>query len=150
MAKRSLDPLAAIPPSRHPFQFWVLVACLITGWVVLLRDPDTEFSKTVPPLITYTWGLLLILSSTIALVSSWWDDRITGLLLERSSLIGLGIALFTYGSFILYTFGDLGAQGGLLTVLLAFACGWRCRHITRELRILVRLVQSHPDQEDQG
>lgn len=135
-----LDPLSPVPPSRHPFQFWVLAACLFAGVVNLVTRPDTAFAESVPYIVTVIWGLLLSCSSLLGLVSAWWSDRITGLLMERAALTALGIGAVSYGLFLILVVGSIATFPGSLTFGVGVASLWRVRHINREISVLTRLI----------
>lgn len=143
------DPLASVPPSRNPFQVWLLTASVASGWVNLLEGPDTSFNREMPGWIAVAWGLILVLGGTIGLISAWWSDRITGLLLERTALGSMAMAMFAYGSVVLYTFGWIGFQTSSMTIAAGIACLWRVRHINRELAILA-IVSQAKDNDGSG
>lgn len=145
-----VDPLAPIPPSRHPFQFWVLAACNLAGWVTLIKDPDTLLAQSVPHLIYALWGLLLVMSSSIGLISAWWPDRITGLLLERAGLLALGVGAAAYGSLLLHLVGWRAGLAGPMTVGIGIASLWRVVHVNREIKVLVRLIESRRSMGTEG
>lgn len=136
------DPLAPIPPSRHPFQFWTLTAGFISGWVTLIEDPDTAISRIASSMVTTVWGLLLVISTSTALISAWWPDRITGLLMERAALTFFGAGSLIYGGLLIWEFGAVGAATGSITIAAGVASLWRVRHIGREMAVLVRLLNA--------
>jgi hypothetical protein len=138
------DPLQAIPPSRHPFQLWVLVALLISGLANFLTPGSEVLQEGLNPLMHKTWALTLTVSALMALASAWWRDRITGLLLERTGLLAMGVSCPLYALIVYLQSGlSVGVPGITLTTLLGGACLNRAIHVHRELKILRHFVTRH-------
>lgn len=138
------DPLRAIPPSRHPFQFWVMVAMTLSGLANLLTPGSEVLQEGLTPLYHKTWALTVFVSAVLAIVASWWRDRIMGLLMERAALWSMGLACPIY-AVVVYAQASIGASavGVTLTASLGLASLWRAVHVNRELKILRHFVARH-------
>lgn len=137
------DPLAAIPPSRHPFQFWVLFACALGGAGNLFAE-GSQVLNELPLAFHEVWAITLMAASIAAIVAAWWPDRITGLLLERLGLLSIGLVCPAY-ALLLVTFSEppsAVAVSAALTASVGVAAIWRGGiHVTRELHILRTYVE---------
>lgn len=135
----SRDPLSAIPPSRHPFQFWSLAAC-IAGGLGNLHGSSGLLSSLLPRYAVVTWAVIMVLAGVIALVGAWWRDRVTGLLMERVALTAIASACLVYGGSVLYLFGDGVALAGSIALGVSIAASWRVIHVNRELKALREFI----------
>ena len=132
----SRDPLTAIPPSRHPFQFWAMVA-LAAGGIGNLIDPASVINELADGYVARAWAALMALSGFLSIIAAFWSDRVTGLLMERISLTAAAGVLAIYAIGVSVVAGINNAT--LATVLsssLAIACLWRALHVTRELKVI--------------
>lgn len=132
------DPLRPVPPSRHPFQFLVMFALGLSGFFVVLSDaPPGSINSLLPHWAVNGWGTLMMIGGSLAIASSFWRDRITGLLLERIALMMIGGVCTVYAAAVWIVYeGDNGPLNTLLFLAVGLACGWRTRHIRRELKRL--------------
>jgi hypothetical protein len=133
------DPLAAIPPSRHPFQFWSLVAC-VAGGAGNLYGSSGLLSALLPRYAVVTWALVMMVGGMIAIVGSWWRDRVTGLLMERIALTAIASTSLVYGGSVIYLFGERVVLAGAITVGVSIASAWRVVHVNRELKVLRQFI----------
>lgn len=133
------DLLTGVPPSRHPFQFWLFGAAVLNGLFILLAigEPPSMVSL-LPGYALSIWGIVLLVVGTLGLIAGFWKDRITGLLLERIALAGLSGAMFIYASAIFAVTGKAGVAAATFMVSVGLAGIWRISHVGRELKILDR------------
>lgn len=134
------DPLSGIPPSRHPFQFWVLVAISISGVANLIGTENTVIADLLPVLFLKVWAATMLVGGLGAMVAAFWHDRVTGLLLERACLSAVSLVLTVYGGAVFYLVRLEGSVAATLAVALGVAAAWRCVHVTRELRIVRTMI----------
>lgn len=131
------DPLSAIPPSRHPFQFLVMLAMVLLGVTNLLTPGSEVLRDGLDPEIHKVWAGMVFLSGSLGLISAFWRDRITGLLMERLALAGLGVACPLYAVIVQIQRGYENASVGItITAFIGLAAWWRRVHVNRELRVL--------------
>lgn len=133
-----IDPLSSVPPSRHPFQIWVLAACALSGFstVFNLGSPKT-LDDLLPAFWVTIWGITLMIGGTAGLVAAWLPDAITGRLLERLALAGIGGMAVVYAGVILQQVGyRIGATTVILLLSVSAASVWRIRQLNREIRLL--------------
>lgn len=135
------DPMTAIPPSRHPFQLWTLLACVIGGAGNLV-DSKSAINALLPHYIVLVWAVSLLFSGLLAIVGAFVKDRIFGLLLERTGLSTLGVAATCYGLGIMFVAGQAAVVSGPLTISVGIASFWRVAHVNRELRILSKFMKN--------
>lgn len=109
----------------------------LSGLANLLTPGPEVLQEGLSPFMHKTWALLLFLSATIALVSSWWRDRVMGLLMERLGLTTMGLSSPLYAVVVIYQAGlGVGVLGITLTASVGAASLWRAIHVNRELKIL--------------
>lgn len=135
------DPLGPLPPSRHPFQFWALLACVLSGFahVAGFADHDSAIFL-LPTWAVYVWSMSLMAGGLLALVAGWWRDRVTGLLLERVGLAAIAGVTPVYATVLFTAFGMTAIVPGTLSYAISIAAVWRVIHIHRELVILKRFI----------
>jgi hypothetical protein len=133
------DSLTAIPPSRHPFQLWCLLACILGGAGNLV-DSKSAINQLLPHYIVVIWALTLMLSGILGIWGAFSRDRINGLLLERAGLTTLGTAAIAYGAGIAVVAGQPAIFSGALTASIGIASLWRVAHVNRELKVLQRFI----------
>lgn len=135
------DPLTGVPPSRHPFQFWVLCACVLGGAASAFDfGRPNSLDEFLPHYIVLVWGWTLMIGGLIGLAAAWWPDRITGLLLERIALWGIGGITAVYGAVLLKVLGHTASVSAFFCISIAMASFWRIRHVNRELKVLSRWI----------
>lgn len=135
------DPLTAIPPSRHPFQFWVMFALAMSGLGNLFTPGSAVLQEGLDPFFHKLWAALLLISAAMALAASFWRDRVSGLLVERIALITMGSICPLYGIVVIL---QIGFTEGLIGISIMISAGiaalWRAVHVNRELKILRHFV----------
>lgn len=138
------DPLTGVPPSRHPFQFWALAACALAGFATAFDfgQPGT-LVELMPDYMVTLWGWTCMIGGVLGLVSSFWRDRITGLLLERIALTAIGGVMLIYGAVLYFVAGDKGYVASSFCIGIGIASAWRIVHINRELKVLTRWIGEH-------
>lgn len=139
---RNRDPLTEIPPSKHPFQFWMMAACMMSGFSNMVRyNKDSAFNDLLPPWSVFGWGFILFVSGSLAITAAWWRDRVTGLLLERLALSALAAACTIYAIAVALLVGGDASQTIAFTASAGIASAWRVRHLNHELFRLARFAE---------
>lgn len=140
------DLLTTVPPSRHPFQFWALTACVISGAgsAFDFGQPRT-LAEIMPSYMIVLWGWTIMISGLVGLIASWWPDRISGLLLERIALGGIGGSCAIYGALLYKIAGGPGFFAATFCMSIALASAWRIMHVNRELHVLQRWIERNLD-----
>lgn len=134
------DPLSAIPPSRHPFQFWMMAALALAGGGNLFRESQSAINELLPPMMIKVWAATMLIGGVLAIVAAFWHDRITGLLLERIALSSVAFSCIIYGTAVYTVVGWAAFVPGSLITGTALACIWRIAHVTRELKVLRQFI----------
>lgn len=111
-AKQEPEPLPYVDPlraGRHPFQIYMLGLCVVSGLPYLAGYATAEaVEKQLPVWLALSWGILLLVGASLALLGSYWPRSIAdALTMER-----VGLAL-TGGAALVYTLCVLGARSGL-------------------------------------
>lgn len=133
------DPLTAIPPSRHPFQFWAMLACAVTGGGNLVHA-HSSISHMLPGVTMMLWATIMLFGGVLAIAGAFLRDRLSGLLLERFALGAITIGAAVYSVAIFSVVGLAGLAPETLSFGVAVAAGWRIVHVTRELAILKKMI----------
>lgn len=137
-----VDPLEA---SRHPFETYLLLLAAVSGLPLLFGRPNSaSIAATLPPPLVAGWGAMLVLGSLLALVGLYWRGRkSTGLVLERTGLVGVGGASIVYaGSVLLVAPGFTGAFAACITAGFGVACLIQARRIAARLRSAIQQMDN--------
>lgn len=138
------DPLTGVPPSRHPFQFWALAACVLSGLQVGFGiGRPTTLEEILPDYMVALWGWTLMIGGFLGLVAGWWRDRITGLLLERIALTTIALITLIYGVVVAKQAGGPAVVTSSFLISISVSAGWRIVHVNRELRTLQRWIEQN-------
>lgn len=131
-----VDPLDA---SRHPFETYLLSLAAVSGIPLLFGEPNSaSIEATLPPLLVNGWGAMLMLGSLLALTGLYWRGRsITGLVLERAGLVGVGGASLVYGA---ATMIAAGGWSGLFATCVVGGFGLACFAQARRISVRITLV----------
>ena len=95
-----VDPLRA---GRHPFQTYLLLLCLVSALPYLVGRASAEAVELhLPHFLALSWGILLLIGSSLALIGSYWRwSYDTALTLERAGLSITGVDGLVYGLCVL-------------------------------------------------
>lgn len=138
-----VDPLAA---SRHPFETYLLALAVVSGIPLLFGRPNSgSIAATLPPYLVTGWGAVLVLGSSLALIGSFWRGRsATGLVMERTGLVGTGGASMVYAASVMVTAaGWTGLFAACITAGFGLACFAQARRISTRIRAAINQVD-HP------
>lgn len=117
-----------IPLSSHPFAVYLLALCVVSGATALLFGRATP---GIPGWLTVLWYVLLVAGGVVGLAGLVWPDAIAGLLIERASMVFIGVGAYLYAVPVAYTAGPVAA----VTVAGFGVCAhWRVVQITRQTR----------------
>ncbi len=146
MARREVDELAA---SRHPFETYLLALAVVSGVPLIFGGGNSRtIDASLPPTLVVVWGVMLTVGSSMALVGSYWRGRqITGLVLERAGLVGVGGAAIVYAVAALLAVGSDALFSSCITAGFGAACFAQARRIA--LRIATAIAV-HDAEDDEG
>lgn len=157
MVSDPLDP--PVPPARHPYQVWAMVACVISGAGLLITGPaENSLVLLLPDWGRIAWAGGLLAGGSLCLAGAWWRDAASGLILERAGQVGLCGCTLAYGAAVVsVAIGNDGlvrglsraAVAALLTIGIGLAAGQRARQISRALRRLQHM-RPGPTSTDPG
>lgn len=141
---RERDPLNAIPASRHPFQFWALAACALSGFSTAFDfgQPGT-LVDLMPESMVLLWGWVNMFGGLLGLAASFTKDRILGLLMERIALAAVGGVMLIYGVALYFIAGEKAYVAASFCIGIGIASAWRMVHIRRELAILTEWIERY-------
>ena len=88
-----------IPNSRHPFQTFIMILCLVSGIPLMTGQAPAPASMeaALPSSILYVWGACLTIGAGLTLIGSFRNSRIKWLLIEQVGLALVGAAAILYG-----------------------------------------------------
>ena len=121
--------------SRHPFETYLLTLAAVSGLPLLFGKPNSgSIEESLPPFMVGVWGAMLVFGSVLALVGLYWRGRVvTGLLMERSGLVGVGGSSLIY-AVVLIPNGLQGVYAGCITGAFGLACFRQAHRISQRLR----------------
>lgn len=134
-----VDPLEA---SRHPFEIYLLVLAAVSALPRLLgRSNSTAIEQGLEPWVVLGWNAMLLTGSLIALAGLYWPGRsATGLILERSGLVGVGGAALVYSTVVFISIGVSGAFSGCIIAAFGLACFNQAHRINHRINQALRRV----------
>ncbi len=135
-----VDPLEA---SRHPFETYLLVLATVSGVPLLFGQSNSDgIEQALPTLLVHAWGGMLAVGSLLALIGLYWRGHsATGLLLERTGLIGVGGAAIIYTTAILLHVGLGGLFSGCIIGGFGLACFAQARRISQRIRAVLAQIE---------
>lgn len=128
--------------SRSPFEFFLLVACMLSGVNGLLNPfkASVSASSVLPEWELYAWYGGLLVGGIIALVG-YLRKTLFSLALERTGLILLTAMSLVYS--ITLVANDLTlAFAASFVIAFGVACAFRVRQISLELKRVQEVVDS--------
>ncbi len=137
-----VDPLAA---SRHPFEVYLLALSGVSGVPLLLGEPNSgTIEAELPKMVVNLWGAMLLLGSTLALIGLFWRGgrAASGLLMERTGLVGVGGASIVYAATALVSVGLDAAFSGCITAGFGAACFTQARRIGLRIRAVLAEMET--------
>lgn len=117
---------------RHPFERYLLLLAIVGSLPLLVGEPTSgSIEASLPPLVVYGWGALLVLGCGTALVGVYWPLRepitpqsfVTALFLERLGLAMVWPTALVYAAIIVLAAG----WNGVLVAALIAGFGWAAR-----------------------
>lgn len=131
-----VDPLEA---SRHPFEVYLLVLAACSGVPLLFGEPNSgSINEAMPPLVVNMWGAMLVFGSVLALLGLYWRGRkVTGLLMERTGLVGVGGAALIFAVVAFSTVGVTATFSACITGGFGAACFTQAHRIGQRVRMAI-------------
>lgn len=135
-----VDPLAA---SRHPFEVYLLALAAVSGVPLLFGQSNSDaVHAALPPLVVNVWGAMLVFGSCLALLGLFWRGHSgTGLLMERSGLVGVGGAAMVYAAIVVGTVGTGGLFSSCITAGFGAACFAQAHRISERIHLVIRQAE---------
>lgn len=126
--------------SRHPFQIYMLMLCLVSGFPLILGKVQAEsIEAQLPGWGATAWGLALVGGALVALIGIFMPNRVNGLLIEGIGLVSVGAAAVIYAIAIIATVGF----GGIVAAGITLGFGLSC--IVRWFQLNAVLATFTPD-----
>lgn len=111
------------------------LVCVLSGFFQLAAS---TIAPSVHRQLGDPWGQLwaggLLVFGVIGLVSAYWKDKITGLLIERGARIAIGSSSLVYAFALIYSSRSNAIVSSLFGACYGVACLIRAAHITLWLR----------------
>lgn len=136
---RQHDDFEALAASRHPFETYLLALAFVSGVPLLFGEVTSQsIERALPSPLVAAWGAILMLGSAIALVGMYWRGALlTGFVMERAGLVGVGGAALIYSASLVVEAGIGGTYAACITVGFGVACFAQARRISRRLARLM-------------
>jgi len=137
---RRLYPMSLVSSQMNinPFEFFMLVALLITGlaYGIAVAPAPGSVASLLPLLWVKVWVFNLAIGSLCAIIGGLWRrDADKGLLVYQFGWGLVGIATAIYGVAIMLRFPTLGLFSGLTNLLFALACIVRVLQVQRFFKV---------------
>lgn len=119
-----------------------MFALALSGaWAGFTDASPQSVSALIPVWAADAWGFIMFFGGVLSISSSFWQDRITGLLIERLALGAIGGTCAFYALALALVYGMTnGVLNIALFISISVACVWRIVHVRRELHLLSRWI----------
>lgn len=145
-------PIIVVEPlrwSRSPIQSYFLVIIALTGLLIILNLSDDAITKNMGEPWASIWGIALMLGSLVALLGSYYPNKLTGMFIERSGILLLGGASAIWPIAIVVRLGFFRSPFTvIITAIFAATCFLQVRYINKHIKLIIAAItESRPDNE---
>ena len=146
-------PVIVVTPlkwSRSPLQTFLLLLSAVAGLSILLNLSRNGITRQMGEPYASLWGAALFLGATIAIIGTYWKNRITGMLIERAGIFLLGGAALIWALLVLFYVGwDTAASSSAITGLFSVMCFRQVRYINYHISLIIQALQDHRENSDE-
>lgn len=129
--------------SRHPFEIFTLVLCILVGVPLIFGDATPgSVADVLPTWAENFWGVGLGLGATVGLAGVAWPERYTGILIEQVGLVILGVAILLYAAMGLISLGSNFLVPGAIVTAFGGSCLWRWVQLQGIVKDAQRIVEA--------
>lgn len=130
------------PPrwSRSPLQVFLLCLCVITGILITANISRNPVTREMGEPWATVWGLSLCVGASVALTGSFWKNKITGMLIERSGILLLGAVSLIWPILVIYVTGFNGLFSSVATLFFSISCFFQVRYINKHINLILEAI----------
>lgn len=137
-------PVIVVEPlrwSRSPLQTFFLFLIAITGLLTIFGlSENAVITEMGEPWASF-WGAGLTVGATITVAGSYWPDKITGMLIERSGIFLLGGISVIWPILIVSMVGwNRSPFTVVSTVIFSATCFLQVRYINKHIKLIMEAI----------
>lgn len=126
---------------RSPFQLYLLALITIAGIPLMLGVSDNAIAKAMGQPYANLWGGCLFLGGFSCVLGVYWPkDPITGMLIERTGLVGLGGASLIWSILVVWRIQLNGLFSATLTFALFLSCLAQWRWVNKNINKVMKAI----------
>lgn len=144
MPFRRLPP-ADLPSSRHPFEIFMLVVCVVVGLPILFGNPPPPSVDALMPLwARIIWSVLVAGGALTALIGVALPQRLAGVFVEQVGLVAVGVGTVVY-ALCSFVYNDIQlALPAAMILAFGVACLWRWVQLERLIALAYAAQEEEP------
>jgi len=127
--------------SRSPLQTFLLALCLVSGILIATGVSRNPVTKEMGEPWATIWGFSLCVGAAVALIGAFWKNRITGMLIERSGILLLGLASLLWPILVTSNVGLDGLYSSTITLIFSIACFFQVRYINKHINLILEAIK---------
>lgn len=138
-------PVIVITPprwSRSPLQTFLLGLCAVTGILIAADISRNRITKEMGEPWATIWGLSLFVGAMIAIAGTVWRNKITGMLIERSGIMLLGLASLIWPISIIWVTGIDALYSAVVTLIFSVSCFFQVRYINKHINLILEAINN--------
>ena len=136
-------PMVVLLPrtGRSPFQLYLILLVTVAGIPLMLGASTNNITDAMGHPESNIWGGALLLGGLLILVGVYWPKNlITGMLIERTGLVGLGGACLIWSVLVVWRVHSNGLWSAALTFGLFVACLAQWRWINKRVNRVIKAI----------
>lgn len=141
MPDRAIRKIEELALGREPFEIFMLAFAALAGLRGFTDSASSPLQLALPRWEGYVWSGVLLGGCLLALAGAYWKRRETGLVMERTGLLGVALASAGHAIFLILTAPSEATFSALLTAGFALACFAQVRRISKLVRLLIEHSQ---------
>jgi hypothetical protein len=145
-------PVIVVEPlrwSRSPLQTFFLVLIAVTGLLTIFNQSDNQVIIEMGEPWASLWGFGLIMGSAVTLTGSFWRDKVTGMLIERSGVLLLGGISAIWPILIVKVIGwDRSPFTVVSVAIFSATCLLQFRYINKHIKLIIEAVGESRQQNE--
>jgi len=142
-------PVIVVAPlrwSRSPLQSFFLLLLAVTGLLITLNISRNAVTVEMGEPWASFWGTSIFLGSSVAVIGSYWKDKISGMLIERSGILLLGGASVIWPAALVLSVGwEKSGFSAVITFIFAMFCFLQVRYINKHIQLILEAIKKEAE-----
>lgn len=132
--------VAPVRWSRSPLQIFLLSLVLVTGLLIAFGISRNAVTKDMGEPWATAWGIFLSIGAVVSLIGAFWKNKITGMLIERSGILLLGLTSVIWPVATVAVTGLNGLYSSTITMIFAGSCFFQVKYINEHINLILQAI----------